>query len=116
VQRRLAAPSRALPRGPEDRPRQLAVGYMRMLAKLSWKSPVARARHYALSRWATLVRYCDDGHLKMDNNAAERGLTHRPPSGETTYWHSEIFRLRPLAYRPVDERPLASSDLHLGSM
>jgi transposase len=43
-------------------------------AKLSRKSAVAIAIHYALSRWAALVRFCEDGRLEMDNNAAERAL------------------------------------------
>jgi len=29
---------------------------------------------YALGRWEALLRYCDDGHLEIDNNAAERSL------------------------------------------
>jgi hypothetical protein len=27
-----------------------------------------------LDRWEALTRYCDDGHLEIDNNAAERSL------------------------------------------
>ena len=27
-----------------------------------------------MGRWAALVRYCDDGRIEMDNNAAERAL------------------------------------------
>lgn len=45
-----------------------------MSAKLSRKSAVAVAIHYALSRWAALARFCEDGRLEMDNNAAERAL------------------------------------------
>jgi transposase len=44
------------------------------LAKLSRKSDVAVAIGYALGRWAALARYCDDGRIEMDNNAAERAL------------------------------------------
>jgi len=44
------------------------------LAKLSQKSDVAAAIRYALERWAALLRYCDDGRIEMDNNAAERAL------------------------------------------
>jgi transposase len=29
---------------------------------------------YALSRWEALVRYVNDGHIEIDNNAAERSL------------------------------------------
>jgi transposase len=44
------------------------------LPKLSRKSDTTAAIHYALSRWEALVRYCDDGRIEMDNNAAERAL------------------------------------------
>jgi transposase len=44
------------------------------LSKLSRKSDTTAAIRYALSRWRALVRYCDDGHLEIDNNAAERAL------------------------------------------
>ena len=40
------------------------------LGKLSKKSAVAFAIHYALGRWPSLLRYCDDGRLEIDNNAA----------------------------------------------
>lgn len=29
---------------------------------------------YALTRWRALTRYCDDGRIEIDNNAAERAL------------------------------------------
>ena len=45
-----------------------------ILGKLSKKSDTTRAIHYALSRWDALTRYCDDGRLEIDNNAAERSL------------------------------------------
>ena len=32
------------------------------------------AIHYALSRWRALTRYCEDGRIEIDNNAAERSL------------------------------------------
>jgi hypothetical protein len=44
------------------------------LSKLSRKSDVAVAIHYALGRWTQLLRYVDDGRLEIDNNAAERAL------------------------------------------
>jgi len=44
------------------------------MAKLSRKSDVAVAIHYALERWAALIRFSDDGRVEMDNNAAERAL------------------------------------------
>jgi hypothetical protein len=44
------------------------------LGKLSRKSDTARAVRYALGRWDALLRYCDDGRIEIDNNAAERAL------------------------------------------
>src|SRR2546427_150633 len=44
------------------------------LLKLSRKSDTTVAIRYALSRWDALARYCDDGHIEIDNNAAERAL------------------------------------------
>jgi transposase len=44
------------------------------LKKLSQKTDLAKAINYALRRWPALLRYCDDGHLEIDNNAAERSL------------------------------------------
>jgi hypothetical protein len=44
------------------------------LGKLSRKSDTALAVRYALGRWKALMRYCDDGALEIDNNAAERAL------------------------------------------
>jgi transposase len=44
------------------------------LGKLSRKSDTTKAIRYALVRWDALMRFCDDGHLEIDNNAAERSL------------------------------------------
>lgn len=44
------------------------------LGKLSRKSDTTKAIHYALGHWDALMRFCDDGHLEIDNNAAERSL------------------------------------------
>ncbi len=44
------------------------------LAQVSTKSALAIAIRYALTRWAALLRYRDDGHIEIDNNAAERAL------------------------------------------
>jgi transposase len=44
------------------------------LPKLSRKSEAAAAIRYALSRWDALLRYSNDGHIEIDNNAAERAL------------------------------------------
>ena len=44
------------------------------LAKLSKKSETSAAIRYALALWDALVRFCDDGRVEIDNNAAERAL------------------------------------------
>jgi transposase len=44
------------------------------LTKLSRKSDTTAAIRYALGLWQALTRYCDDGRLEIDNNAAERAL------------------------------------------
>ena len=45
-----------------------------ILSKLSRKSETTAAIRYALVRWDALLRYVDDGHIEIDNNAAERSL------------------------------------------
>jgi hypothetical protein len=37
-------------------------------------SESAQAIGYTLVRWQALTRYCDDGRIEIDNNAAERAL------------------------------------------
>jgi transposase len=44
------------------------------LEKLSRKSDTAMAVRYALGQWEALMRFCDDGGIEIDNNAAERAL------------------------------------------
>ncbi len=44
------------------------------LTQVSKKSALAEAIRYALARWEALTRYCGDGRLEIDNNAAERAL------------------------------------------
>jgi transposase len=44
------------------------------LTKLSRKSDTTAAIRYTLGLWPALTRYCDDGRLEIDNNAAERAL------------------------------------------
>lgn len=46
----------------------------RALATISRKSALAGAIRYSLSRWASLVRFTEDGRLEMTNNAAERAI------------------------------------------
>jgi transposase len=45
-----------------------------MLARVSAKSDLAQAIGYALTHWQALTRYCEDGRIEIDNNAAERAL------------------------------------------
>ena len=52
----------------------LKAWFQASLLKLSRKSELTQAIHYALGRWTPLLRYCDDGELEIDNNAAERAL------------------------------------------
>ena len=44
------------------------------LPSFSQKSATAQAIRYALVRWKALTRYCEDGRIEIDNNAAERAL------------------------------------------
>ena len=44
------------------------------LTAVSRKSEIAAAIRYALGRWRALLRYCEDGDIEIDNNAAERAL------------------------------------------
>jgi hypothetical protein len=43
-------------------------------SRLSAKSEVTKAIDYALGRWTQLTRFCTDGRIEIDNNAAERSL------------------------------------------
>lgn len=38
------------------------------------QSALGRAVHYTLGQWPKLVRYIDDGRLRIDNNRAERAI------------------------------------------
>jgi transposase len=50
-------------------------GWLReRLLLLSRKSDTTAAINYALNQWQALTRYCDDGTIEIDNNAAERSL------------------------------------------
>jgi transposase len=50
------------------------------MARRNVRETVAQIRdttlavRYALSRWEALLRYCDDGRIEIDSNAAERSL------------------------------------------
>ncbi len=44
------------------------------LLTVSKKSVLWKAISYATTRWTALTRYCDNGAIEIDNNAAERSL------------------------------------------
>jgi transposase len=47
---------------------------LRYREELLPKSTAGQAVSYALNHWTALTRYCEDGDLQIDNNAAERSL------------------------------------------
>jgi len=53
---------------------ELQLWLSQTLSTVSRKSQLAAAIGYSLSRWAALTRYCEDGAIEIDNNAAERAL------------------------------------------
>lgn len=44
------------------------------ITKVSQKSPIGAAIHYALNCWPNFTRYLDDGRLHIDNNLSERAI------------------------------------------
>lgn len=42
--------------------------------RVSRKCAISEAIQYGLNHWQALVRYAQDGHIEIDNNAAERAL------------------------------------------
>ncbi|MGE3708050.1 MAG: IS66 family transposase [Hyphomicrobiaceae bacterium] len=44
------------------------------LGRIPSKGQLAVAIRYALTRWASLARYAEDGRIEIDNNAAERSI------------------------------------------
>ena len=67
--RRAARQTQSRPQIDDLKARMLAIR-----AKLSTKSGLAIALHYALKRWQALTRYLDDGRLEIDNLIAERAI------------------------------------------
>src|SRR3546814_4015637 len=49
-------------------------------------SPTLKAINYALSHWAGLVRFLDDGRIVIDNNPVERSM--RPIATTASYYTS----------------------------
>src|SRR6478752_4729875 len=71
-----SAEERRLVRQQKSRP--LAEAFERWLrarlALISQKGKLADAIRYALSRWAGLTRFIEDGRIELDNNAVERSI------------------------------------------
>jgi len=44
------------------------------LAQIPQRSELAKHIRYALNRWQALTRFAEDGHIEIDNNAAERAI------------------------------------------
>ena len=55
-------------------PRHSNGGCNAKLGLISQKGKLAEAIRYALSRWAGLTRFIDDGRIELDNNAVERAI------------------------------------------
>ena len=53
---------------------ELQAYLLRIRDELLPKSAAGQAVAYALKNWTALTRYCEDGDLEIDNNAAERSL------------------------------------------
>lgn len=62
-----------------------------MLATLSRQSDTSRAILYALNRWKTLTRYCDDERLEIDNLPVERALRGVATGRRTTFSRVPMF-------------------------
>ena len=53
---------------------ELKAWFEQTLSRVSKKSELAVSIRYALTRWAALTRFIDNGCIEIDNNAAERAL------------------------------------------
>ncbi len=63
------------------------------LGLVSQKSKLAEAIRYALSQWAGLSRFLDDGRIEIDSNVVERAI--RPIALGRNYAHHVIMRSSP---------------------
>ena len=70
------AEQRLIVRQTESRPRTEAFRDWceKQLARVSRKSDLAKAIHYALNRWTSFTLFLEDGRVAIDNNPAERAL------------------------------------------
>ena len=53
---------------------ELHAWMIEIAAQVDKNSPLIGAINYSVNHWAALMRYTDDGHLEIDNLAAERSL------------------------------------------
>jgi hypothetical protein len=75
------------------------------LSRISQKSRLAEAIRYALSRWAGLSLFLEDGRIEIDSNTVERAIRplaltrkhRRDPDARTAHDHGDAERGRPLA-------------------
>ena len=63
---------------------------------ISQKTKLAEAIRYALSRWAGLTRFVDDGRIEIDSNVVERSI--RPIALNRNYPHLRVMRSSPRRY------------------
>ena len=54
--------------------KQLRQWLEKSLPQVPPKSLLGKALHYLHNQWDKLVRYCDEGYLRMDNNLAENAI------------------------------------------
>ena len=75
-ERGISGEARRILREPGARPvlEELHAYLLRIREQVLPKSPAGQAVAYALKNWTALTRYCEDGDLEIDNNAAERSL------------------------------------------
>jgi transposase len=62
------------------------------LSTLPQKQKLAEAMRYALSRWAALSVYIDDGRVEIDNNIAERAMRPLGIGRKNSYDHYQGLR------------------------
>ena len=54
--------------------RQLRQWLDKSLPQVPPKTRLGKALHYLHNQWQKLIRYCDEGYLRMDNNLAENAI------------------------------------------
>src|SRR5260221_4080627 len=80
------------------------------LPRISTKSELAVAIRYALKHWPQLTRYRDNGHLEIDNNAAERAIRPLATRRSLCSPSSSVCKHCKLGLRQVATRATCSLD------